>query len=113
MFFDFRSTFTVECPIMEIRSNGRPPNFQAVYLNTRIVQVNHVFGNHPIDNIGMGLLQEKVMVASYENLMLELQVAEPVQEILDFDRMPPFADITRMDYHIALGQFQFAVLAVC
>src|SRR5690554_6252882 len=110
--FDFRSTFPVKCPIMEIWGNWRTPNFQATNLNTRIVQVDDILRNHPANNIGMGIFQKEIVITRNKDFMTKFEATEPIQEILHFDRMPPFTYITCMYNHIALGQFQLAVLAV-
>src|SRR5690554_5051991 len=111
MCFDFRSTPPIERPIMKIRGNGRTPNLQATNLNTRIVQVDDILRHHPANNIGMGIFQKEIVITRNKDFMTKFEATEPIQEILHFDRMPPFANVTRMDNQVALWQFQFTVLA--
>lgn len=78
MLFDIHATFPVERPVMEIRGDGWTPNFQAINLNPRIVQVEDILWNHPADNIGVRILLKEIVVARYENLVPGFQVAEPI-----------------------------------
>src|SRR5690606_26974510 len=106
MLFYLFSTISIKSPVIEPRGDGRTPQFKTFDFTTGIIQVNHAFGNHLLDNPWVRLLEKEIVVAGNEYFVFIFLLAEPIQKIFNLIALPPLSYIARMDEQIACWQFQ-------